>query len=81
MGFARDGSLWNRTLFKGAYSRPFCSTSSSGGYKRGLHAFQGGQRDHGRSGAPKEEHGSVGAGGSNRRRASLGDVAVGYILR
>ena len=72
VGFTRGGSLWNRTFFKGAYSRPFCSTSS-GGYKRGLYAFQCGQRHHGRSDAPKEEHGGGGAGGS--------DVAVRYVLR
>ena len=28
-----------------------------GGYKRGLHAFQGGQRHHGRFGAPEEKKG------------------------
>ena len=31
-----------------------------GGYKRGLHAFQGGQRHHGRFGAPEEEKGGRG---------------------
>ena len=33
-----------------------------GGYKRGLHAFQGGQRHHGRFGTPKEEKGMGGRG-------------------
>ena len=36
-----------------------------GGYKRGLHAFQGGQKHHGRFGASDEERGGRGAGGSN----------------
>ena len=31
-----------------------------GGYKRGLHAFQGGQRHHGRFGTPEEEKGGGG---------------------
>ena len=34
-----------------------------GGYKRDLHAFQGGQRHHGRFGAPEEEKGGGKAGG------------------
>ena len=34
-----------------------------GGYKRGLHAFQGGQRHRGRFGIPDEEKGGGGAGG------------------
>ena len=34
-----------------------------GGFRRGLHAFQGGKRQHGRFGAPKEEKGGGGAGG------------------
>ena len=33
-----------------------------GGYKLGLHAFQGGQRHHGRFGTPEEEKGGRGAG-------------------
>ena len=35
-----------------------------GGYKHGLHAFQGGQRHHGRFGTPKEEKGVGGRGGA-----------------
>ena len=31
-----------------------------GGYKLGLHAFQGGQRHHGRFGTPEEEKGGGG---------------------
>ena len=42
-----------------------------GGYKCSLHAFQGGQRHHGRFGAPEEEKGCGGAGRSNCRRVSL----------
>ena len=34
-----------------------------GGYKRGLHAFQGGQRHQGRFGTPEEEKGGAGGGG------------------
>ena len=52
-----------------------------GSYKRGLHAFQGGQRHHGRFGAPEEIKGSGGAGGSNCRRVSPGDGALGHTLR
>ena len=33
-----------------------------GGYERGLHAFQGGQRHHGRFGTPEEERGARGRG-------------------
>ena len=39
-----------------------------GGYKRGLHAFQSGQRHHGRFGTPEEEKEGGGAGESNCRR-------------
>ena len=46
-----------------------------GGYKLGVHAFQGGQRHHGRFGTPEEEKGGGGGGGkqpsesqSSRRR-------------
>ena len=51
-----------------------------GGYKRGLHAFQGGQRHHRRFGASKEENGGGAAVGSNQRRASPGDVALEHAL-
>ena len=34
-----------------------------GGYKCGLHAFQGGQSHHGRFGAPEENMGAGGGGG------------------
>ena len=40
-----------------------------GGYKRSLHAFQGGQRHHGRFGAPEEEKG----GGGGRGEATAGE--------
>ena len=52
-----------------------------GSYKLGLHAFQGGQRHHGRLGTPEEEKGGGGAGGSNCRRLSPRDAALGYALR
>ena len=45
-----------------------------GGYKLGLHAFQGGQRHHGRFGTPEEEKGSGGAGG--RGGATVGESAL-----
>ena len=54
--------LWNKAFAKGACSRASYSTSSRGGYKRGLHVFQGRQRHHGRFGAPKEEKGAGGWG-------------------
>ena len=40
-----------------------------------LHAFQGGQRYHGRFDAPEEEKGGGWAGGSNCRKDSPGDAA------
>ena len=52
-----------------------------GGYKRGLHAFQGGQRHHVRFGTLEEENGVGEAEGSKRRRASPGDVGLGHVLR
>ena len=52
-----------------------------GGYKRGLHAFQGERRHHGCFGTPEEEKGGGGAGGSNCRRVSPGDAALGHALR
>ena len=51
-----------------------------GGYKRGLHAFQGGRRDHGRFSTSEEEKGGKGAGRSNYRRVSPGDAALGHDL-
>ena len=42
-----------------------------GGYKRGLHAFQGGQRQHGRFGTPEEE--KRGGGG---RETTAGESAL-----
>ena len=41
-----------------------------GGYKLGLHAFQGGQRQHGRFGTPEEEK------GGGRGEATVGEVAL-----
>ena len=52
-----------------------------GGYKRGLHAFQGGQRHHGRFGTPEEEKRGGVAGGTNCRRVSPRDAASGHALR
>ena len=51
-----------------------------GGYERGLHAFQGGQTHHGCFGTPEEEMGGGGVGGSNCRRVSPGDAALGRAL-
>ena len=50
-------------------------------YKRGLHAFQGGRRHHGRFVASEEENGGGGTGGSTQRRASPGDVTLEHALR
>ena len=47
-----------------------------GGYKLGLHAFQGGRRHHRRFGTPEEEK----VGGSNCRRVSPRDAALGHAL-
>ena len=43
-----------------------------GGYKRGPHAFQGGQRHHGRFGTPEEEKG----GGGGRVEATIGESVL-----
>ena len=47
-----------------------------GGYKRGLRALQGGQRHHGRFGAPEEDK-----GGGGREEATAGDAALATPLR
>ena len=52
-----------------------------GGYKRGLHAFQGGQKNHGRFSIPEEEKRGGGARGSNCLSVSPRDVALGHALR
>ena len=52
-----------------------------GGYKHGLHAFQGGQRRHGRFGTPEEEKRGGAAGGSNCRRVNPRDASLGHALR
>ena len=55
-GCARGGSLWNRAFVKAACSRPlYVQHLLYGGYKRGLRAFQGGQRHHVGFGASGEE--------------------------
>ena len=56
-----------------------------GCYKRGIHAFQGGQRHYGRSGAPEEENWGGRQGGTNtgeykHRRVNPGDVRLGRAL-
>ena len=53
----------------------------SAAYERDLHAFQGRQRHHGRFGTPEEENRGGRAGGSNCRRVSPGDAALGHALR
>ena len=52
-----------------------------GGYKLGLHVFQGGERHHGRFGTPEEEKGGGGAGVSNCRRICPRDAALEHALR
>ena len=47
-----------------------------GGYKRGLHAFQGEQRHHGRFGTPEEEEG----GGRSRGEATAGESVLATLL-
>ena len=42
-----------------------------GGYKRGLHGFQGARRHHGRFGAPEEQKGSRGAGEATPGESAL----------
>ena len=46
-----------------------------GGYKRGLHAFQGGQGHHGRFGTPEEEKGNGGRG-----EATAGEPVLATLL-
>ena len=79
-GCNRGGSLWSRAFAKGARARaPPVQHLLRGGYKCGLHAFQGGQRHYRRFGASEEEKGGGGAGGSNCRRASPVDAARGIL--
>ena len=81
IGHARGSSLWNRAFVKGTRSRPSCVVHLlRGGYKRCLHVFQGGQRHRGRFGTPMKEKGGGWAGGSNCRRASPDDAALGHAL-
>ena len=47
-----------------------------GDYKRGLHAFQGRQRHHGRFSAPEEEKGGGGPGGRGEATARESDLAT-----
>ena len=47
-----------------------------GVYKRGLHAFQGGERLHGRSGVPQEESG----GGGGRGGATDGEPSLTILM-
>ena len=49
-----------------------------GGFTRGLRVFQDGQMHHGRFGTPEAERGGGGAGGSNCRRVSPVDAALGH---
>ena len=51
------GGGWYTTVER---AHPSCSTSSLQRYKCSLHAFQGGQRHHGRSGASRRLSGLVG---------------------
>ena len=50
-----------------------------GGYKRGLHAFQGGQRHHGRFGAPGEEKGAGGRGEATARESVVATPLWGML--
>ena len=50
-----------------------------GGYKRGLHAFQGEQRHHGRFGTPKEENGGGGRGEATVRESVLATPRWGML--
>ena len=61
--------LWNKAFFKGAYSRPSCTISSSRRLQTWHPRVSSGQRHHGRFGIPEEENGAGGqreatAGGS-----------------
>ena len=82
-GCARGGSLWNRAFAKGVCSRPSCSISiffaavvnvASARFKADKDIMDA--LVHLRK---KKE--AAGAGGSNCRRASPGDAALGHALR
>ena len=79
-GCARGGSRGATPSSRVRAPAPPAQHLLRGGYKRDLHAFQGGQRHHGRFGTPEEEKGGGGAGGSNCRRVSPGDAALGHAL-
>ena len=59
--FAVDQGLRQRYVLAPSHSCLRC-----GGYKHGLHAFQGGQRYHERFGAPEDENGGGRAGGEKQ---------------
>ena len=80
-GCYRGGSLWNRAFAKGACGTPPIQYLLRGGYKRGLHAFQGGERHNVHFDASEEEKEGGGAGGSNCRKVSPHDAAWGYAVR
>ena len=70
--------VWNKAFRQGCVLVPLTLPHLlRGGYKRGLRAFEGGQRHHERFGTPEEEKEG---GGSNCRRVSPGDAALGYAL-
>ena len=50
-----------------------------GGYKRGLHAFQGEQRHHGHFGTPEEENGAGGRGESTAGEPALVTLLWGIL--
>ena len=50
-----------------------------GGYKRGLHAFEGGRRHHGRFGIPEEEKGAGGRGEATARESVLATPLWGML--
>ena len=63
-------------LSRGRARAPPAQHLLRGTYKRGLHAFQGGQRHHGRFGASEEEKGGGGSGGG----ATDGEPALAMSL-
>ena len=66
--------LWNKVFVKRA-----CSVQHllRGGYKLGLHAFQGGRRHHGRFGTPEEE--KEGRGGATAGESVLATPLWGML--
>ena len=79
-GCARGGVCFEtRPLSRVRARAPSVQHLLRSGYKRGLYAFEGGQKHYGCLCAPEEEKGIGRSGESNCRRVTPGDAALGML--